>query len=260
MKTLVLGDIHGRTIWKDIIEKENPDRVIFLGDYVSTHGFETAKEQLDNLEEILQYKEERPDTTILLRGNHDTQHLGYSWAECSGWNGEVWSKMSQSEFKERFLRLTQWIYVDEDLCTIFSHAGVSARWLKDVERHIVRTRGPQYDDGTIDQEVLIELINTIEPCALFGFSSNNCYDMCGTSPTQPPTWIRPETLCECNVIGYDQVVGHTPQRKISKMVQSTKGKQTIWLCDSLGFGNYLIIEDGEFKPTSYEDSQSEILR
>lgn len=41
------------------------------------------------------------------------------------------------------------------------------------------------------------------------------------------------------------------------MVQATKGKQTIWLCDSLGFNNYLVIEDGEFKPKTYEeDSQS----
>ena len=28
-KTLILGDIHGRTCWADIIEKENPDKVIF---------------------------------------------------------------------------------------------------------------------------------------------------------------------------------------------------------------------------------------
>lgn len=253
MKTLVLGDIHGRTIWKDIIEKENPDRVIFLGDYVSTHGLETAKQQLDNLEGILQYKEEHPNDTILMRGNHDTQHLGYYWAECSGWNGEVWSKMSQPEFKERFLKLTQWIYIDDELKTIFSHAGVSERWLKDAEKQIIREGGAQYDDGTIDQEVLLELINSLDPSELFGFRPCYGMDMCGTSPTQPPVWIRPETLCTCNVVGYDQVVGHTPQRKISKMVQATKGKQTIWLCDSLGFGNYLIIEDGEFKPRSFQD-------
>lgn len=37
MKILILGDIHGRTIWKQIIENENPDKIIFLGDYVSTH-------------------------------------------------------------------------------------------------------------------------------------------------------------------------------------------------------------------------------
>ena len=37
MKIVVLGDIHGLTVWKDIIDKEQPDQVIFLGDYVSSH-------------------------------------------------------------------------------------------------------------------------------------------------------------------------------------------------------------------------------
>ena len=67
---LVIGDIHGRTIWKDIIEKENPDKVIFLGDYVSTHEDISSTQQINNLEEILAYKEDNPDKVILLRGNH----------------------------------------------------------------------------------------------------------------------------------------------------------------------------------------------
>lgn len=70
MKILVLGDIHGRTIWKDIIEKENPDKVIFLGDYVSTHDNISSTQQLNNLEDILAYKEDNLDKVILLRGNH----------------------------------------------------------------------------------------------------------------------------------------------------------------------------------------------
>lgn len=70
MKILVLGDIHGRTIWKDIIEKENPDKVIFLGDYVSTHDNISADQQLSNLNNILNYKEENSDKVVLLRGNH----------------------------------------------------------------------------------------------------------------------------------------------------------------------------------------------
>ena len=67
---LVIGDIHGRTIWKDIIEKENPDKIIFLGDYVSTHDNISSSQQINNLEEILAYKEDNPDKVILLRGNH----------------------------------------------------------------------------------------------------------------------------------------------------------------------------------------------
>lgn len=70
MKILVLGDIHGRLIWKDIIEKENPDKVIFLGDYVSTHEDISSTQQINNLVDILTYKENNPDKVVLLRGNH----------------------------------------------------------------------------------------------------------------------------------------------------------------------------------------------
>ena len=38
--------------------------IIFLGDYVSTHGLITQKQQIDNLERILQYKEENPDEIV----------------------------------------------------------------------------------------------------------------------------------------------------------------------------------------------------
>lgn len=74
-KILVLGDTHGRPFWKEIIEKENPDKIIFLGDYVSTHEGISAEQQLSNLEEILTYKENNPDKVILLRGNHKIQIL-----------------------------------------------------------------------------------------------------------------------------------------------------------------------------------------
>ena len=63
-KILVLGDIHGRTCWADIIEKENPDKVIFLGDYVSTHENISSDQQCSNLEDILNYKEANPDKII----------------------------------------------------------------------------------------------------------------------------------------------------------------------------------------------------
>ena len=233
MKTLVLGDIHGRTIWKDIIKKENPDFIIFLGDYVSTHENISAKQQISNLEDILNYKEKNFNKVILLRGNHDIQHLGYNWAECSNLDHTVMQYMSSLDVKERYLALTQWVYINEDLKIIFSHAGVSTVWMKKVAK---------IND--------IHEINNLEPSEKFGFWPDNMFDYAGYSPTQPPTWIRPYILETCNVIGYDQVVGHTPQINIFKMTQNCKGKQIIWLCDSLGFDNYLVIEDREFIPKS----------
>lgn len=70
MKILVLGDIHGRLIWYDIIKHESPDITIFLGDYITSHEGISSEQQLANLEDILNYKEEHSDSVILLRGNH----------------------------------------------------------------------------------------------------------------------------------------------------------------------------------------------
>ena len=37
MKTVIIGDIHGRISWEKIVEKENDaDRFIFVGDYFDT--------------------------------------------------------------------------------------------------------------------------------------------------------------------------------------------------------------------------------
>lgn len=65
MRTIILGDIHGRTVWKDILDKENPDRVVFLGDYVSSHEGIRDRQQINNLLEILEQKEENPERFIL---------------------------------------------------------------------------------------------------------------------------------------------------------------------------------------------------
>ena len=97
MKILVFGDIHGRDCWKDIIHEEFPDNVIFLGDYVSTHDDIDPETQISNLKDILECKMLHMDDVILLRGNHDMQHLGYSWAECSGYNRKVGKRYDGSE-------------------------------------------------------------------------------------------------------------------------------------------------------------------
>ena len=234
MRTLVLGDIHGKTIWKDIIKKENPDKVIFLGDYVTTHDDISSEKQIANLEEILDYKEANSNKVILLRGNHDGQHLGYSWAECSGLDRTVLEYMSKETFKERFLSLTQRVYIDKELNTIFSHAGVSRVWMESVNCDI-------------------EDLNTLIPSELFGFTPDSLFDCYGDSVTQPPTWIRPRALCKCNISGYDQVVGHTPvTHGIVNMKKATKENRNIWLCDALGLSKYLLIENGTFIPSGYE--------
>ena len=231
MKILVLGDIHGRACWKSIIKKELPDLTVFLGDYVSSHEEISAAEQIQNLELILKYKEENMGNVILLRGNHDMQHLGYAWAQCSGYSPHVAAYMVKN--KERFLSLTQWIYIKDNL--LFSHAGISKEWLK------------YYKIENIDN------INNIEPCETFAFTPCKFSDYQGTSATQPCTWIRPSTLCEYAIEDYIQIVGHTPTRQIVEVQEYLKGFNVdqksvcpIWLCDNLP-EQYLVIDNNEFK-------------
>lgn len=224
---LVLGDIHGRTIWKDIIAKENPDLTIFLGDYVTTHADISPLEQITNMEEIFEYKEANPDKVILLRGNHDCESLGYDWAECYPTEPKVKEYMSKPEFREYFLRLTQWIYIDEDLKTIFSHAGISNIWMLNSKIESI------YD------------INKLVPSPIWGFTPNNYFDNYGDSTSQPPTWIRPQTLITCNIDNWDQVVGHTVVNQLTKV--EAENKQSIWLCDALEARQYLTINNNKFE-------------
>ena len=240
MKILVLGDIHGRLIWKDIIERENPDLTIFLGDYVSTHELISADQQLYNLEDILTYKENNSDKVILLRGNHDLEACNYSWAECSGHDPYVTKGML--EMKDRFLNLSQWLYVYNNI--VFSHAGISKRFMENVENHLHLHNCPISN--------LLVFLNTIEPNELFGFTPCKMSDYYGISETQPLTWIRPQTLVDCAIPDYIQVVGHTPVKHIINIKEVyPESKADIWLCDNLP-KEYLIIEDNKFIPKSLD--------
>ena len=230
-KILVLGDIHGRLCWVDIIKKENPDKVIFLGDYVSTHEDISEDQQCSNLEDILNYKEANFDKVILLRGNHDLSSLGYSWSACYGDSKNVEKYMVS--IKDRFLTDTQWIYVEGNI--IFSHAGISKTWFKN-------SRFKDLDD-----------INNHQPSELFGFIPEHPFDFSGDSITQPCVWIRPQSLVEDVLSGYIQVVGHTPVKKITNLKSIKDEFPEIWLCDNLP-KEYLVIEDNKFIVKQYEES------
>lgn len=240
MKTLVLGDVHGRTCWKDIVGGENFDKIVFLGDYVSSHEDIHSWSQIDNLTKILEYKESRPDGVVLLRGNHDVQHLTGD-TSTSGYDYEVGEWMYDN--RKRFLDDTQWVYTDnvEHPDVVFSHAGISQRWMEDC------------GFKTLDD------INDSRQLSCFGFRPCKLSDYDGSSASQPPTWIRPWTLDQYAVPGKTWIIGHTQfrpgvldlydyTRKEFPNDPTTWYKNHIWCCDALGeAGQYLVIEDGMYE-------------
>lgn len=216
---LVFGDIHGRNIWKQVVESEkgNFRYVLFLGDYVSTHEDISSEMQMLNLQEIMAFKESDPDHVIMLRGNHDLQHLGYYWARCSGLDSKVLKWMSQDSVKERFLNNTQWVYETHPF--LFSHAGVSKVWFENI-KNLSEIKLEEFSD-----------INKLPPSELFAFWPRKMNDRYGTSDTQPCTWIRPHALSECAVDNRTQIVGHTTMSQLT--VFETDNFNTVYLCDCL---------------------------
>lgn len=134
--------------------------------------------------------------------------------------------------KDRFLKDTQWIYIKDTI--IFSHAGISKVWM---EHSGIQS---------------IKYINNYLPTEIFGFTPEHRYDYSGYSDTQPPTWIRPQNLIECNVEGYTQVVGHTPFAKI--VCNEASNGEYIWFCDTLEDKYYLVIDNNIFTPIKYEST------
>lgn len=250
-KILVLGDIHGRSVWKEIIKKEQPDETIFLGDFVTTHEGYTGEQQLNELIDILDYVEADPAHRTICRGNHDTQALGYYWARCFPYVPAIvdeWFSLPAN--KERFLKNSCWVkeFVVGNQKVLASHAGISKVWLSKI------LKMNQEDFST-------DTINAMEPSEKFGFNGDR-QDNYGTSPQQSCTWIRPDTLQEVAIEGYDQIVGHTGTygdcKKIPIWRKDENNKDDlsgnhIWMCDALAQGSYLIIEDGEIKIKNIKD-------
>lgn len=71
MKYNIIGDIHGRTGWKDLVREDCIN--IFVGDYFSPYEPIKFEDQQNNFMDIIMYKVNHPETVLLI-GNHDEDH------------------------------------------------------------------------------------------------------------------------------------------------------------------------------------------
>src|SRR3954452_22915827 len=86
MKIVALGDTHGRTIWKHIVERETYDKVVFIGDYFDTHEGVSVAQQKRNFKDIIECKQSDKNKVVLLFGNHDFHYLSAMGTQYSGYN------------------------------------------------------------------------------------------------------------------------------------------------------------------------------
>ncbi len=236
MKIIALGDIHGRSIWKEIVSKEaDADKIIFMGDYFdSRNGGYSGNKQIENFKDILEYKRANADKVILLTGNHDFHYIKGIHESYSGYQaayaidiGDV-IQMALNE------ELVQMCHIHDNY--FFSHAGLTKTWAESI-------LGSQ----TPNKEILEQSINDMfkyQPNN-FKFTMGDKWSNTGNDITQTPIWVRPESLLKNMVEGYTYIVGHTTVNHIDD-----ENKYNLILIDSLGTSQeYLVIQDGVPKAT-----------
>ncbi|MDZ7846436.1 MAG: metallophosphoesterase [Owenweeksia sp.] len=225
MNIIAIGDIHGRDNWQEIVEKEDPDRFVFIGDYFDSREGIPAGEQLENFEKLIALKKERPAQVILLIGNHDYHYLddagqfsfSYQFSEAPKIKA-----MLQPAVEEGLLQMC---YTHKKM--VFTHAGITRTWA---------------EANNIDMENLQESVNTLferKPYA-FKFNPGELQDSSGDETCQTPIWVRPNSLQKDGLEGWVQIVGHTIQYEITCV-------DDLYLIDTLGTsGQYLCWEANDF--------------
>jgi hypothetical protein len=218
-RILVLGDTHGHDSWKAVVNHEDFDKVIFLGDYLDSF---TVKPEViaNNFCDLLNFKQSMGDKCKLLYGNHD--HSYWNAERCSGYKFHavsMYMPLLEDAFKESLIDL---IHIEGDI--IFSHAGVSEYWLKKV---------------AMLESVHDINFNTIVNLDILNWNMMTGYDGYGNTISQSPIWIRPQSLLKSKVDGYRQIVGHTN-------MGTPVDEQGLYFNDLLP-DYYIIVEDGDIK-------------
>lgn len=229
MKILALGDIHGNPIWKKIVEKEKFDKVVFIGDYFDSLDF-TPAQQIDNFKDIIAFKDRDPDKIHILIGNHDYHYLNDVWDRYSGYNHKF-AFTYRHLLESNIDKMQMCFLIDKYL---FTHAGVSNTWLKEMKRIY-----KQVDKRLPIDKYINELFKISRSAFLFQMGDN--FSNTGDDITQSPIWIRPRSLMQSRVPKYTHIVGHTQLIQMLK-----KPVKNIFLIDALNTTKeYLLIDNNE---------------
>ena len=241
-KNIYIGDIHGLTLWKQIVEDNiDFDNIVFIGDYLDSFDV-SGEDQLKNLLDIIEFKKSNMDKVHLLIGNHDIHYWpGINDTKTSGFQFDMKTIFTET-FQNNKDLFKMCIIIEDNLCT---HAGISEDFLEYTGYY------------TYDNISVVDYINELFKYKPREFLFDGIFDRKTKLPNgygddieQSPIWIRPKSLQKSNKNSdlkkeFIQIVGHTNQEKIDIEGKSTGGRY--YYIDTLPSGQYLIEENGEFK-------------
>jgi hypothetical protein len=210
-------DVHQSIYWKKLlnINLDTIDKIVFLGDYFDC--WENAwPYQGENFEAIIQFRKNAPDKIDVLFGNHDTSYLLNE--RCSGYQHHKAKHIKETI--ENSMQFMQAVSVYDDY--IFSHAGVSYKWMSCA--------------GIKDVCKINQLFK--ESPNFFRWVGPDNY---GNNANEGPLWIRPESLYRTSVKGYNQIVGHT-EVDLLRYKKSPYSGMNILCIDSRTHDNIILLD------------------
>jgi len=201
MRRAIIGDTHGRSLWKRLAFYKDIDEIVFIGDYVDSWDI-PGSAQVENFLDTIAYKKSSEKIVKMLIGNHDRQYFKNSTETYSGFQ-EANATVIRHVFEENMEHLQMAYAFGNTVCT---HAGVGDYWL-----------GATLYKGDFSAQSIADHVNWVwkERPDLFDFSGIDGY---GDDITQTPIWIRPQSLFagsqKIALAGTKQVVGHTGVRDL----------------------------------------------
>ena len=133
-KILVIPDIHGRSFWKDAVEKyaDECDLIIFGGDEVDPYPSEniTRKEAIKVLEEIIDFKLNNMDKVVLLLGNHAAHYFVKGFPRSSRYDSSNAYKIREIYSSHKSLFKLAYEEIIGGKKFLFTHAGVMNSWVE----------------------------------------------------------------------------------------------------------------------------------
>lgn len=215
MRILSISDVHGRSVWKRVIEvyKGRFEKIVFLGDYVDSFNL-TNIEIMDNLNEIIEFKKANMKMVELLLGNHDNQYIQHNnnSLRCSGRRPEA--DFDLYEIFNQNKSLFQVAFQYENY--IYTHAGIHIGWYTKFKKAL--------SECMIDLEEVI--FNNIADELNFAYELNleTLYD-CGfhrggDKQVGGIFWADKNETYNKPLKEFHQIVGHTHINKIKHYTKS----------------------------------------
>ncbi len=203
MKTLTIGDTHGKDVADDVAKIiEKFDKVVFIGDYTDSFHY-TSSEILYALSNIIGLKKKHKNKIVLLLGNHDMQYMFPDIIHrCSGYRPEAYPELNDVFVTNK--PLFNFAYQAKDV--LWTHAGVSSKWYSKRFKEFAEL----YPDLNLAQQLNLAFIQKYE--ALFDVG----YARGGSHIYGSPVWADKTELTALSspVEGLIQIVGHTASKEI----------------------------------------------